>query len=156
MSFMSIYLIHVMSCHFMSFMSIHVIHVLSGHSCQFMSFMSIHFNSCHSCQFMPFMSCVIGLFRKFSKVGRGGREDQICLPRPSSTASLSGQRQKLPGHIWSQCPMYFCGRFQKFIKVGREGVRVTAKLSTKALESLFALPSPPSKTLLKLVTTGLL
>jgi hypothetical protein len=38
------------------------------------------------------MSFVIGLFRKFSKVGVG--KGQICLPRPSATATLSGRRQK--------------------------------------------------------------
>jgi hypothetical protein len=41
------------------------------------------------------MSWVIGLFQKFTKVGReGGRGGQICLPRPSATALLSGRRQK--------------------------------------------------------------
>jgi hypothetical protein len=46
----------------------------SCHSCQIISFMSnhvIHVKSCHSCQIMSFMSWVIGLFRKFSKVGEG-------------------------------------------------------------------------------------
>jgi hypothetical protein len=40
-----------------------------------MSFMSnnvIHVKSWHSCQIMSFMSWVIGLFRKFTKVGRKG------------------------------------------------------------------------------------
>jgi hypothetical protein len=72
----------------MSFMSIHV------NSCKFMS---IYVNSCHS--FV--MSFDIGLFRKFSKVGEGGGGDQICLPRPSATAPLSGRRQK-----WSNTYMY--------------------------------------------------
>jgi hypothetical protein len=66
-NFMQLNVISLNSCQFMSFMSIHV------NSCQFMSihfnswqFMSIHFNSCHSFD--------IGLLRKFSEVGEGGRE----------------------------------------------------------------------------------
>jgi hypothetical protein len=84
----------------MSFMSNHVIHVKSCYLCQIMTFMSnhvMHVKSCHSCQIISFMSWVIGLFRKFTKVGReGGRGEggQICLPRPLATASLSGRRRK--------------------------------------------------------------
>jgi hypothetical protein len=56
---------------------------LSVLKCHLMSFSVIQ---CHN------ISCVIGLFRPaFKKVGRGG---QICLSRPSATASLSGQMQK--------------------------------------------------------------
>jgi hypothetical protein len=77
MSFMSNHDIHVKSCHscqIMTFMSNHFIHVKSCHSCHIMSFMSnhvIHVKSCHLCQIMSFMSWVIGLSRKFTKVGRG-------------------------------------------------------------------------------------
>jgi hypothetical protein len=71
MSFMSFHFmsIHFLLCQFMSFnviswyfmslMQIQVIHIYSCDSC----------HSCHSCQFM---TCVIVLFRKFSKVGEGG------------------------------------------------------------------------------------
>ena len=70
---MSTHVIHVNSCNSGQFMTIHIILDYSCHSCQFMSFMSVYVIHVNSCQFMPFMSCVIGLFRKFSKVGRGGR-----------------------------------------------------------------------------------
>jgi hypothetical protein len=42
------------------------------------------------------MVWVIGHFRKFRKVGREGRaRGQICLPKPSATALLSGRRQQV-------------------------------------------------------------
>jgi hypothetical protein len=64
----------------MPFTSIHV------NSCQCMSFMSIHVIHVNSCN-------VSFDFSGISVKWRGGI-CQICLPRPSATASLSGRRQK--------------------------------------------------------------
>jgi hypothetical protein len=95
-------------CQFMAFMLIHgirVIHVNLWHSClcKYGKFKS---NMANSCQIMSFMSIYdIHVFLRHSfhlsltfstnsgkwRVGRGG---QICLPRPSASASLSGRRQK--------------------------------------------------------------
>jgi hypothetical protein len=78
MTFMSNYAIHVKSCHLfkiMPFVPNHDIHV---NSYQIMSFMSKHVidvKSCHLCQILSPMSLVIGIFRKFSKVG--GRESNM-------------------------------------------------------------------------------
>jgi hypothetical protein len=78
-----------------------------------MYFMSFHVVSCHaffyvilchvvSCLFVSYQ--VNGLFGpSFNKVGGGGGEgwrgSQICLPKPSATASLPGRRQN-PCHPW--------------------------------------------------------
>jgi hypothetical protein len=77
--FILLHFIHLISCHFMSF------HVFS---CLFMSFHAIlcHFK-CHW-TFHPLT------FNKVGREGNGRGEGQICLPRPSATASLYGRRQK--------------------------------------------------------------
>jgi hypothetical protein len=117
MSLGAFHVIHANSCYsckFMLFMQIHVIHANSCYSCQFMSFKSfisiqvIHLNSSHSSQFMSFISIHVihlnsghprflsfNFFWKFSKVGGEGKGGQICLPKPSATALLSGRRQKV-------------------------------------------------------------
>jgi hypothetical protein len=87
---MSNYATHVKSCHLLQIMPLVPNH---AKSCQFMSNHVIHVKSCHSCQIMSF---VIGFSENLVKsgAGEGGREGQICLPKPSATASLSGRRQK--------------------------------------------------------------
>jgi hypothetical protein len=73
------------------------ISVKSCHSRQIMSFSSnnvIHVKPCQSCQVMSCQYVSLGLSRpKLNEVGEG-REGQTCRPKPSATASLSGQRQK--------------------------------------------------------------
>jgi hypothetical protein len=101
---------HVISCHFMSF---HVI------SCHFMSFRVI---SCHIMSFHV-ISSVIGLLRPaFDKVGRGGqgRGGQICLPKPSATALLSGRRQKCPQCLYS---LSDSGDLSLWYQIEKESVR---------------------------------
>jgi hypothetical protein len=87
-------------CNFMSFHAIQVIqvvqvilfHVTLYHFMSFMSVMSCHVMSCHFMSFHVSMEFSDQLSIKLAGVrGQGG---QICLPRPSATVSLSGQRQK--------------------------------------------------------------
>jgi hypothetical protein len=89
---------HIEKFHFMSF------HVRTCLSCHFISF---HVISCH---FMLHhdISCVIGLFRPaFNKVW-GRWVGQICLPGPSATPSLSGQRQKKVALVNCKLYLYRC------------------------------------------------
>jgi hypothetical protein len=82
MSFRQIHVNSCNSCQFMSFISIHIIYVNSCNLCQFMSIHVIPVNSCHSC-YLSLDFCRNSVMR-----GVGGREGQMCLPRPSATASL--------------------------------------------------------------------
>jgi hypothetical protein len=77
-------------------MSFHVIHANLCNSCKFMTIQFIHVhvihvNSNYSCYVsFDFSGNSVNWVKGGCREGGG----QICLPRPSVTASLSGQRQK--------------------------------------------------------------
>jgi hypothetical protein len=86
---MSSSVISCISCHFMSY------HVMPF----FMSFygMSCHVFSCHHIRSMDFSDHLS--IKSGEGGGEGWRGSQICLPKPSATASLPGRRQN-PCHPW--------------------------------------------------------